>query len=54
LQKFEAAFGMIRWVVLPALPIVGYWRQGRFRRFTRDWIADHNENLDIAWPEMKL
>ncbi len=23
--------------------------QGRFRRFTRDWIADRNENLDIAW-----
>lgn len=23
--------------------------QGRFRRFDRDWIADRNENLDIAW-----
>jgi type I restriction enzyme M protein len=23
--------------------------QGRFRCFTRDWIADRNENLDIAW-----
>jgi type I restriction enzyme M protein len=23
--------------------------QGRFRRFTRDWIAERNENLDIAW-----
>jgi len=40
-------------VVLPALPMRGLWRQGRFRRFTRDWIADHNENLDIAW-QMKL
>ena len=23
--------------------------QGRFRRFTRDWIGERNENLDIAW-----
>jgi type I restriction enzyme M protein len=23
--------------------------QGRFRCFSRDWIADRNENLDIAW-----
>jgi type I restriction enzyme M protein len=23
--------------------------QGRFHRFARDWIADRNENLDIAW-----
>jgi type I restriction enzyme M protein len=23
--------------------------QGRFRCFKRDWIADRNENLDIAW-----
>jgi type I restriction enzyme M protein len=23
--------------------------QGRFRCFKRDWIAEHNENLDIAW-----
>ncbi|QSJ20354.1 N-6 DNA methylase [Nostoc sp. UHCC 0702] len=23
--------------------------QGRFRLFTRDWIADHNDNLDISW-----
>lgn len=22
---------------------------GRFRRFTRDWIADKNDNLDISW-----
>jgi type I restriction enzyme M protein len=22
---------------------------GRFRRFTRDWIAEHGDNLDIAW-----
>lgn len=23
--------------------------QGRFRRFTRDWIAERGENLDIVW-----
>jgi type I restriction enzyme M protein len=23
--------------------------QGRFRRFTREWIAERNENLDISW-----
>jgi type I restriction enzyme M protein len=23
--------------------------EGRFRCFSRDWIADRNENLDIAW-----
>nr|WP_198017707.1 hypothetical protein [Syntrophorhabdus aromaticivorans] len=23
--------------------------QGRFRRFTREWIADRGDSLDIAW-----
>ena len=23
--------------------------QGRFRRFTRDWIAERSDNLDISW-----
>jgi type I restriction enzyme M protein len=23
--------------------------QGRFRRFSRDWIAERNDNLDISW-----
>lgn len=23
--------------------------EGRFRRFTRDWVADRGDNLDIAW-----
>jgi type I restriction enzyme M protein len=23
--------------------------QGRFRRFTRDWLAERGDNLDIAW-----
>ena len=22
---------------------------GRFRRFTRDWIAEHGDSLDISW-----
>ncbi len=22
---------------------------GRFRRFSRDWIAERGDNLDIAW-----
>jgi type I restriction enzyme M protein len=22
---------------------------GRFRRFTRDWIAERGDNLDIGW-----
>ena len=22
---------------------------GRFRRFTREWIAERGENLDISW-----
>jgi type I restriction enzyme M protein len=24
-------------------------KSGRFRRFTRDWIAERGDNLDIAW-----
>ncbi|WP_408890772.1 N-6 DNA methylase [Myxococcus faecalis] len=24
-------------------------KEGRFRRFTREWIAERGENLDIAW-----
>ena len=23
--------------------------EGRFRRFSRDWIAEHGDNLDISW-----
>ena len=23
--------------------------EGRFRRFTRDWVAERGDNLDIAW-----
>jgi len=23
--------------------------EGRFRRFSRDWIAEHDDNLDISW-----
>jgi type I restriction enzyme M protein len=24
-------------------------KSGRFRKFTREWIADHGDNLDIGW-----
>jgi type I restriction enzyme M protein len=27
--------------------------KGRFRRFTRDWVAERGENLDIAWLKDK-
>ena len=48
--EFEAAFGddpLGRPASLAKRQDTG--EQGRFRRFTRDWIAERNENLDIAW-----
>lgn len=48
--EFEAAFGddpLCSSASLAKRQDTG--DQGRFRRFTRDWIADRNENLDIAW-----
>jgi type I restriction enzyme M protein len=48
--EFEAAFGddpLGNLVSLAKRKDTG--DRGRFRRFTRDWIADRNENLDIAW-----
>jgi len=48
--EFEAAFGddpLGRPASLVKRQDTG--EQGRFRRFTRDWIAERNENLDIAW-----
>jgi len=48
--EFEAAFGddpLGSSASLAKRQDIG--DQGRFRRFTRDWIADRNENLDIAW-----
>jgi type I restriction enzyme M protein len=48
--EFEAAFGddsLGRPASLAKRQDTG--DQGRFRCFKRDWIADRNENLDIAW-----
>lgn len=48
--EFEAAFGddaLGRPASLAKRQDTG--DQGRFRCFDRDWIADRNENLDIAW-----
>jgi type I restriction enzyme M protein len=47
---FEAAFGddpQGRYVSLTMRVDGG--KTGCFRRFTRDWIADHGERLDISW-----
>ncbi|CAH1745994.1 type I restriction enzyme EcoKI methyltransferase component [Thauera humireducens] len=38
---FEAAYA--------ASPRVDQGEQGRFRRFSRDWIRAHGDSLDIAW-----
>ena len=48
--EFEAAFGddpLGRPASLAQRQDTG--EAGRFRRFTREWIADRSENLDIAW-----
>jgi len=31
------------------LPRTG--ESGRFRKFSRQWIAERDESLDIAWPK---
>ena len=38
---FEAAYR--------ATPRIDQGEQGRFRRFTREWIRDRGDSLDIAW-----
>ncbi|HAF54009.1 MAG TPA: SAM-dependent methyltransferase, partial [Thauera sp.] len=38
---FEAAFN--------ASPRIDQGEQGRFRRFSRDWIRERGDSLDIAW-----
>ena len=48
--EFEAAFGddpLGRPASLAKRQDTG--ESGRFRRFTRDWLADRADNLDIAW-----
>jgi type I restriction enzyme M protein len=48
--EFEAAFGddpLGRFRSLAQRKDIG--ESGRFRRFTRDWIAARGDNLDISW-----
>jgi type I restriction enzyme M protein len=48
--EFEAAFGKDPLGGEAALKKrVDTGEEGRFRCFQRDWIAERNENLDIAW-----
>jgi type I restriction enzyme M protein len=49
-EKFESAFGkdsLGRSASLKKRKDTG--ERGRFRRFTREWIAERGDNLDIAW-----
>lgn len=47
---FEVAFGDDPLGSLASLTKrVDTGEKGRFRLFTRDWIADRNDNLDISW-----
>ncbi len=48
--EFEAAFGKDPRGGAKALAKrVDGGEQGRFRRFAREWIAERDDNLDIAW-----
>ncbi len=48
--EFEAAFGSDPLGGAKALAKrVDTGEAGRFRRFTREWIADRDDNLDISW-----
>ncbi|MCY7367060.1 MAG: type I restriction-modification system subunit M [Chamaesiphon sp.] len=44
--EFEAAFGADPWGNSPR---IDGGEEGRFRCFTREQIADRNDNLDISW-----
>jgi type I restriction enzyme M protein len=49
-SEFEAAFGDDPLGKPESLAKrVDAGEQGRFRRFTREWIADRSDSLDIAW-----
>jgi type I restriction enzyme M protein len=49
-NEFEAAFGGDPLGGLSSLAQrLDTGEQGRFRRFTRDWIAKRDDNLDITW-----
>jgi type I restriction enzyme M protein len=48
--EFEVAFGDDPFGSPPSLDKrVDTGEQGRFRKFTRNWIADHSDSLDISW-----
>ena len=48
--EFEAAFGDAPLGSVKSLSQRNDTGEaGRFRRFTRDWIAERSDNLDIAW-----
>jgi type I restriction enzyme M protein len=48
--EFEVAFGDDPFGSPASLDKrVDTGEQGRFRKFTRNWIADHNDSLDISW-----
>jgi type I restriction enzyme M protein len=48
--EFEKAFGTDPSVSLSALKKrKDTGEEGRFRKFTREWIAERDDNLDIAW-----
>lgn len=48
--EFEAAFGDDPWGLPASLAQrVDTGEQGRFRRFTREWIAERGDSLDISW-----
>jgi type I restriction enzyme M protein len=48
--EFEAAFGDDPLGSTASLTKrVDSGETGRFRRFSRDWIAERGDNLDIAW-----
>jgi type I restriction enzyme M protein len=48
--EFEAAFGKDPLGSPTSLAKrKDFGEEGRFRKFTREWIAEHGESLDIAW-----
>lgn len=48
--EFESAFGSDPLGGAEALAArVDMGEEGRFRRFTREWIAERDDNLDISW-----
>jgi type I restriction enzyme M protein len=49
-SEFESAFGKDPQGSSKSLDKrIDTGEEGRFRKFTREWIAEHGESLDIAW-----